>query len=209
MRERNKGLKERVRRKEAAGLDSYRNSSGRAPAPSTRRSLPFSWSCVTCHVSPDKLLIFLFILELSLSHCYSACTYISPSPCCSSAFPLPLLLEVPCSRYHLSQGSPDVIGNNEANYKTDVVNGKEISQLLVWSQHMAQCLPRAGSVTSGSFLESGLTCTSSPAVQGCRKQIFMHRCPPRGLMLGRCDCTVKIILDCTSLVQSHELNWKD
>lgn len=42
MREVKKGLKVRVRRKEAAGLDSHQTSSGRAPIPSSRGSLLLS-----------------------------------------------------------------------------------------------------------------------------------------------------------------------
>lgn len=38
MKEVNKGFKERVRRKEAAGLDSHQSSSGWPPAPSTHGS---------------------------------------------------------------------------------------------------------------------------------------------------------------------------
>ena len=71
-------------------------------------------------------------------------------------------------------------------------------------------VPSTGSIChSRIFLGVWLDVQSSPAVRGCGRQIFVQRCPRRGLMLSRCDSAVNVVFDCTSLVQSRELDWKD
>lgn len=86
MREVSRGWKERLRRKEAAGLDSQQGW-----IPNTAGT--FS-TCVPASSIPGFVLSLVWaLINLSYSraplfYSFSACTYTFPSPCCSSPFPL-------------------------------------------------------------------------------------------------------------------------
>lgn len=203
MREVSRGWKERLRRKEAAGLDSQQGW-----IPNRAGTSSFS-TCVPASSIPGFVLSLVWaLINLSYSRAlfisFLLCLYLHFSfPLLLISFPSLLLLEVPCSLCQHSQGSSMGLGTTRQiiNHLQSVVKECPSCWWDVRRCHSAfqeKDLPlqdvfgvwfEVHILTAGSrFL-----CTGVPG----------ELCCSAGAV-----CTVRIMFDCPIPVQSPKSDWK-